>query len=67
MALPRRQSTEERADRRRYRVDIDADDERELFDPEELINECGGAREKEKKAKPGGADSEAAHGHYAMT
>jgi len=44
-----RQTAEKRADARRHRVDIDADDQRELFDPQELKNQRGGPRKEEDR------------------
>src|SRR5262249_9068695 len=45
-----RKASEERAHGRRDRVHVDADDERELLDPEELKHEGGRPREEQEQA-----------------
>jgi hypothetical protein len=48
-AAPQREAAEERAHRDRHGVHVHADDERELFDPEELVDKRGEAGEDEEK------------------
>ena len=51
-----RESREETADSRRHGVHVDADDKRQLLDPDRLVDERGDTRKEEESSGGGGDD-----------
>jgi hypothetical protein len=51
--VPSRQTSEKSAHRHGHGIHVHADDERKLFDPEQLIDECGGTGKNEQGTRRG--------------